>query len=87
MFIRTGPHKFIVPLVLGATMLLILPALVLYPFHSDVDVYHCVAMELLRRPPTSSLPPFLATFPGMVYVHLIAIDVLGNTEQIGRAHV
>lgn len=70
---------FKAPLLLGLIVLLVLPILLLYPFHVDVDIYRCVAV-LVR---SSSEPPvraaFVANLPAIVWVHWLAIELFGNT--------
>jgi Dolichyl-phosphate-mannose-protein mannosyltransferase len=58
---------------------LVLPVLCVYPFYSDIDVHHCIAVELNR---TSDLPyraSFVANLPAIVGIHLLAISLFGKS--------
>ncbi len=57
----------------------ILPVLSLYPFYSDIDVHHCIALELNRAKDLPYRVSFIANLPGIVGVHLLAIALFGSS--------
>jgi 4-amino-4-deoxy-L-arabinose transferase-like glycosyltransferase len=66
-------------IVLTAICFFVLPIILLYPFHSDLDIHHCIGVELFR----GQYPPYRAGFvsnlPGIAIVHWAAILLFGNS--------
>src|SRR5665213_3007577 len=71
--------------VLVLISVLILPAVFLYPFHSDVDIYQAMGLQVYRAGGLPFLQSFVANFPGPVLLHVLAICLFGNTVAGFRA--
>jgi hypothetical protein len=59
--------------------ILILPVLCLYPFYSDIDIHHCIAIELMRSSELPYRASFVSNLPGIVGIHLLAIALFGTS--------
>jgi hypothetical protein len=58
---------------------LVLPVLCVYPFYSDIDIHHCIAIELIRATDLPYRSTFVANLPGIVDIHLLAIMLFGTS--------
>ncbi|MDP4201005.1 MAG: glycosyltransferase family 39 protein [Bacteroidota bacterium] len=58
---------------------LVLPALIVHPFHSDLDIYQSMGLELYARHGLPYLASWDGNFPGIVLIHALAIALFGNS--------
>jgi Dolichyl-phosphate-mannose-protein mannosyltransferase len=75
--ILTSRQRSVVLLILISV--LVLPAIFLFPFHSDVDTYHSMGFKLYQTHGLPYVNSFVANFPGMPFLHEFAISFFGNT--------
>ena len=66
--------------VLFLISVLILPAIIFYPFHSDIDIQQVMGFELFRFHGLPYLATWDSNFPGTIVIHAVAIAVFGNSE-------
>jgi hypothetical protein len=58
---------------------LVLPAIFLFPFQSDIDNYQCMGFKLYQTHGLPYVDSFVANFPGMPLLHEFVIAWFGNT--------
>ncbi len=59
---------------------LILPAIIFFPFHSDIDIQQVMGFELFRYHGLPYLSTWDSNFPGTILIHATAITLFGNSE-------
>jgi hypothetical protein len=64
---------------LGLISLLILPAILLYPFNVDNNLYQAMGVVLIRYHGLPYISSWDMNFPGIVALHAIAIGLFGNS--------
>ena len=69
-------HPLLLLVLIGV---LVLPAVFLFPFHSDVDTYHAMGFKLYQTHGLPYVNSFVANFPGMPFLHEFSIAFFGNT--------
>ncbi len=74
-------HAFTTRAVIRLTLIsvLVLPAIFLFPFHSDIDNYHSMGFRLYQTHGLPYLDSFVANFPGMSLLHEFVIMLFGKT--------
>ncbi len=67
-------------LLLCLISLAVLPTLILYPFHSDIDIQQVMGFQLCRFHGLPYLGSWDSNFPGTIWLHATAIALFGNSE-------
>ncbi len=66
---------------LSLIAVLILPVILLYPFHGDNHTYQSMAVVLVRYHGLPYLASWDQNFPGIILFHAAAIELFGNSES------
>ena len=66
--------------VLAMISLFVLPAIIFYPFHADIDIQQVMAWNLYRFHGLPYLQSWDSNFPGAILFHACSIALFGNSE-------